>query len=193
MIKSKEAKRSLILCLIASPIFLGGCGLVQQMKAHSAPDRGLYEVTAQTAAITGQEPVWARNKQEAEALQVKVSGLVRGRTLSVDTAVRIALLNNKRVQVAFADVGLSAADTWQQTMLENPKVSISLLGIAHPELGAIRAIEGMIAANILAIATRNSRLELADNQFRQAKLKAVEETLRVAGETRNAWITVVSI
>ena len=162
------------------------------MEAHSTSDRGLNEVSSQTAAITGQQPVWVRNKEDAEFLQAKVSSLVKGRTISADAAVQVALLNNKRVQVAFADVGLSAADAWQQTMLENPKVSIGLLGIAHPEIGAIRAIEGMIAANILAIATRNSRMELADNRFRQAKLRAVEETLSVAAEARTAWINAVA-
>ena len=67
-----------------------------------------------------------------------------------------------------------------------------LLTVGAPELGAFRAIEGMIANNILAMMTRERRVAIADTRFHQAQLKAIEATLALAAETRAAWITAVS-
>ena len=50
----------------------------------------------------------------------------------------------------------------------------------------------MVATNILALSTRTKRIDIADTRFRQAQLKAVFETLKLAGETRAAWINAVS-
>ena len=83
--------------------------------------------------------------------------MVQGKTISADTAVQVALLNNKGLQASYANVGLSAAEAWQQSTPENPIVSIGVLGIGAPELGAYRAIEGLIRANLLDATTRKQR------------------------------------
>ncbi len=114
------------------------------------------------------------------------------KTVDVDTAVQVALLNNRGLQASYANIGMNAAEVWQQMLPENPKVSIGILGIAHPELGLFRAVEGMIAANILSLATREKRVDIADTRFRQAQLKAAMATLTVAADTRRAWINAVS-
>lgn len=75
--------------------------------------------------------------------------MVHRKTISVDTAVQVALLNNKGLQASNANVGLSAADAWQQPTPENPVVSIGVLGVGAAQLGTYRAIEGNIAKNIL--------------------------------------------
>ena len=51
-----------------------------------------------------------------------------------ETAVQVALLNNKGLQASYAQIGLSAAEAWQQSTPENPVVSIGLLGIGAPEV-----------------------------------------------------------
>ena len=38
--------------------------------------------------------------------------------------MQIALLNNKGLQAAYADLGDAAADAWQSTMLVNPTVEV---------------------------------------------------------------------
>ena len=130
--------------------------------------------------------------EQAQDLTKRVHGIVHKKTINADTAVQVALLNNKGLQAAYAEVGMSSAEAWQQTMLVNPTVSIGVLGIAAPELGAYRAIEGMIASNILAIMTRERRVDIADTKFRQAQQSAALATLTLAAETRAAWINAVS-
>jgi outer membrane protein TolC len=67
-----------------------------------------------------------------------------------------------------------------------------VLGVGATGLGGYRAIEGLIANNILSLVTRNKRLGIADIHFRQAQLVAAEATLRVATETRHAWVEAVA-
>ena len=50
----------------------------------------------------------------------------------------------------------------------------------------------MIAANILSLATRKARVDIADTRFRQSQMRAVDATLKVANDTRRAWVNAVS-
>ena len=184
-------KARLVLPLAA--IALSGCVTDQDLAGYSAKDAGFGVVSAAVSIGTkGKDTVWIQNQQQAKAASERVQGLVHKKTINADTAVQVALLNNRGLQAAYADIGMNAAEAWQQGMLENPTVSIGLLGIGAPELGALRAIEGMIATNILALATRKARVDIADTRFRQAQMRAVDATLKVANDTRRAWINSVS-
>ena len=77
-------------------------------------------------------------------------------------------------------------------MLTNPTVGIGLTGIGTPGLEVYKAIEGVIATNILALATHSRNVAIADAGFRKAQLAAALRTLQLAAETRRAWITAVA-
>jgi len=175
-----------------SPLFVAGCVSAGDVEKYSTPYAGFSNVAAKTRQATNKQTVWIQNKKQAEVISKRVHSLVHKKRISASTAVQVALLNNKGLQAAYADIGLSAAEVWQQTMLENPKISVGILGIAQPGLGAFRSIEAVIANNILALATQNQRVDIADTRFRQAQMKAVVATLSLAAETRRAWITAVS-
>ena len=169
-----------------------GCTTADEMLSYGARDAGFSVVSATVSEAAAKEAVWIQSAGEARAAAERVRAIVHGKTIGADTAVQVALLNNKGLQAAYAEIGISAAEAWQQTMLPNPTVSIGILGIASPELGAYRAIEGMIANNILALATRKRRIAIADTQFQKAQLAAALETLRLAAATRRAWINAVA-
>jgi outer membrane protein TolC len=174
--------------LLMLPIILGGCISTEYAKRDAG-----FETVANTAgAATAKHAVWIQNKLQAQAVSDEVKGLIGKRPLDVETAVQIALLNNKGLQAAYADLGDSAADAWQSTMLINPKVSIGTSGLGVPELEAFKTIEGMIATNILALATHKKNVEIAGTRFRQARLGAAVATLKLAADTRRAWINAVA-
>jgi len=177
---------------LLSTALLAGCSTFPGAASYSERGAGFANVSTIATAATGKSTVWVQNQQQANALADEVRLLVFKKTISADTAVQVALLNNKGLQAAYAELGLSAADVWQQALLENPTVSIGVLGIASPGLGLFRAIEGIIANNILALATRDRRIDIADARFRQAQLKAANATLTLAVDTRRAWINAVS-
>ena len=173
------------------PLILGACATAIP-GAYTEPKAGLANVSNQTSASIGKRTAFAQTQAENVVLKKQVHGMVHRKTISADTAVQVALLNNKGLQASYANVGLSAADAWQQSTPENPVVSIGILGISAAELGLYRAIEGMFATNILDAKTRKQRVALADINFRSAQLGAVNDTLTLANQTRQAWINAVS-
>ena len=177
---------------LTGALLVSACASPDQVAKLSNPRAGFDTVASTAATATGKETVWIQNSAQAAANAQRVQALVYQKTISADTAVQVALLNNKGLQAAYAELGLSSADVWQQTLQPNPTVSVGVLGIGVDGLGGYRAIEGMIANNILSLVTRNQRLGVADIHFRQAQLVAAEATLRVATETRRAWVEAVA-
>lgn len=172
----------------ALPLAIAGCTTTAaSIDGISDPVTGFSTVAARTGAVTGKQAVWVQSAEEARAVGERVKSLVRKKTIGPDVAVQAALLNNKGLQAAYAEVGLSAADVWQESLLVNPRISIGMASI-----GIGRVIETAVTANILALITRPQRVAVADARFRQAQLRAAEETLRLAADTRRAWINAVS-
>ncbi len=174
---------------LALPLVLGGCVSGSEYAAKNA---GFSSVEAKTAEAVGKQTVWIQNQQHARVVSDRVKTLMGKKAIDVETAVQVALLNNKGLQAAYADLGASAADAWQSAMLVNPTVSVSLTGIGTPGLEAFKSVEGMIANNILALATRDRNIAIADTGFRRAQLNAALRTLQLASDTRRAWINAVA-
>jgi len=177
--------------ILGFPLVLGACATAIP-GAYTESKAGFFNVSNQTSAAIGKRTAFAQTQAENVALKKQVHGMVHRKTISADTAVQVALLNNKGLQASYANVGLSAAEAWQQATPENPVVSIGILGIGAAELGVYRAIEGMIATNILEAKTRKQRVALADVNFRAAQLTAVNDSLTLANQTRQAWINAVA-
>jgi outer membrane protein TolC len=175
---------------------LAGClsagELAMQTALYEDKTAGFQTVSEGTAVATGRRTVWLQNSEATRHASQEVHAMVHRKAISADTAVQIALLNNKGLQAAYADIGIDAADVWQQILPENPVVSVGILGIAAPEVVLFRALEAMIVTNLQAMMTRERRVDIATTRFEQAQLKAVNETLRLAADTRRAWIRAVS-
>lgn len=176
----------------AASLLLGACASPDQVARLSDPRAGFETVRSGTSKILGKDTVMLLDAQGIEANAKRVHGLVHERTIGADTAVQVALLNNRGLQARYAELGVSSADVWQSIMQPNPVASLGVLGINASGVGAYRAIEGLIAFNLLAAFTQPDETELAELRFTQAQLQAVEETLRVAVDTRRAWVEAVA-
>jgi outer membrane protein TolC len=176
-----------IVAVVTIPLIVAGCATNGALDGISDPMAGFTTVAARAGAVSGTETVWVQSSEEARAISERVKSLVQKKTIGPDVAVQVALLNNKGLQVAYAEIGLSAADVWQETTLVNPTISVGMVGV-----DPVKTIEGAVISNILALATRERRVAVADARFRQAQLRAAEETLRLAADTRRAWINAVS-
>ncbi|NRQ16863.1 TolC family protein [Ensifer sesbaniae] len=174
---------------IGLPLVLAGCATNAE---YSAKDAGFATVDAKVSTAATKKSVWIQNREQADKVNAEVKALLKRKTVDADTAVQIALLNNKGLQAAYADLGDASADAWQATLFLNPTVSIGTTGIGTPELQAYEAIEGLVTTNILALLTRDKNIAVADARFRQAQLTAALSTLQLAAETRRAWIETVA-
>ena len=177
-----------LISTLVLPIFATGC----VSTGYSAKDAGFANASARGSEATGKQTVWVQNRQQAEQTRERVKALMAKKTIDVETAVQVALLNNKGLQASYADLGDSAADAWQTQLSVLPSFSVGLSGIGTPGLEAYRVLEGAIAANILALATYDKNIKLAETRFRQAQLNAALETISLASETRRACINAVA-
>ncbi|KKZ85101.1 copper resistance protein [Rhizobium phaseoli] len=179
-----------LVTVLAVPLILSGCVTGAE---YSSKQAGFASVADKTAIVTTKQTVWIQNQNQARSAAAQVKRLLaKNKVIDVETAVQIALLNNKGLQAAYADLGDSAANAWQSTMFINPTVAIGTTGMGTPELQAFKTIEAMITTNMLALATRNRDVAIADTRFRQAQLTAAVKTLQVAADARRAWIGTVA-
>ncbi|MFO6463443.1 TolC family protein [uncultured Jannaschia sp.] len=183
--------RLLKMSAIVLPFALGACATTLP-AGITASGAGFGLVASKTQGATGKRTVWVQNAAQAREVAESVHAMTHRRTISADTAVQVALLNNRGLQAAYADIGISAAEVWQQATPENPIVSVGLLGIGAPELGLFRALESVVAVNLLDAPTRRRRVAVAQADYQRAQMQAVVDTLTLAAQTRTAWIDAVA-
>ncbi|MCK5931038.1 MAG: TolC family protein [Fulvimarina manganoxydans] len=172
------------LAAVCVPLVLSACVSATE---DFETDLGFSLVAGQTAQRLGKEAIWVQDPAQAAAARTRVDALLASRYVGVDAAIQVAVLNNKRLQANYADVGLSVADLWQEGLLANPTISVGYSGI-----GVGRTIESVVAANLTRLLTRERRLDVAEVRVLQAQLQAVDATLALAAETRRAWIEAVA-
>lgn len=170
--------------ILVLPIVISGC---VSADGNFEPRAGFDRVSRETSAKLGKETVWVQDKAASDRVRARVRSLVHKKTISAETAVQVALLNNRGLQAAYADVGMAVTDLWQEGMPKNPWI-----GIGFSQLGVARTVEGVIVANVVDLFTRERRLDTAAGEVATAQLEAVERTLGVAAEARTAWIEAAS-
>ncbi len=164
---------------LAAVALLSGC------KSLS-PDGGMGMVALVAGQSLNKDVVRVSSTDAAAHAQAKVSRLMHA-PLSADAAVQVALLNNPGLQAAYNRLGVAEAITVQASRPPLPVFSLERVSDAV-ELD----IERKIIGSILALAVWPSRSKIAGVRFEQAQLEAAEETLRLAAETRRAYIRAVA-
>jgi outer membrane protein TolC len=171
------------------PLFPGmvtGLAVLLTGCAGFSPDGGMGAVQDIAGSELGKDVVALRTPDDAEAARGAVKRLLR-RPLTADAAVQIALLNNRDLQAAYSELGISEAALVKASLPPNPTFSVS--DIAG---GGAFEFERVVVVSILALATLPARAEIAGDRFHQAQLKAALETLRVAAQTRRAYYQAVA-
>lgn len=164
---------------LALALGLTGC-------ASLPPDGGMDAVQVFGGDAIGKSVLAIRSGEEAVAARAIVDKLL-ARPLSADDAVQIALLNNRELQAAYNQLGISEAQMVQASLPPNPTFTIERIAGA----GSVE-IEARVIGSILALLTLPARAQIASDRFKQAQLQAAEATLRVATETRRAYYRAIA-
>lgn len=166
---------------------LGSIGVILSLSgcANFSPDGGMETVQSIATAELGKDVGRIRSDADEAEAHARVRALMRV-PLSVESAVQIALLNNRGLQASFAELAATEAESVEASLPPSPKVSLARL-VATREL----EIERQVVVNVLGLLTLPRRRELAEGRFVQAKLRAAEATLRLAAETRRAYYRTV--
>src|ERR1700687_2579612 len=167
------------LAALLSTLALPGC-------ATFSPDGGMTVVAKVAGETLKKDVVSIRTTDDAEGARNAVQRLLR-RALTVDTAVQIALLNNRGLQASYNELALAEATLVQDSLPPNPTFSISRIS----GNGAVES-ERQVIGDILALATLPFRSEIARQRFQKAQLRAAEETLRLAADVRRTYYRAVA-
>lgn len=154
--------------------------------AHFSPDGGMLFVEEQAGAALGTEVVKIRSAEDAAAVDARVHALL-AEPLTAEAAVQIALLNNRGLQAAYNELGISEAQMVEASLPPSPAFTISKLFTT----GQFE-IERQIVQNVLGLLTLPRRREIAEDRFHQAQVRAVEATLRAAAEAQRAYYRAVA-
>lgn len=172
-------KNPAVVAALLSTLALSGCGTF-------SPDGGMTVVANVAGETIKKDVVSIRTEDDADWAKSAVQDLLR-RSLTVDAAVQIALLNNRGLQASYNELALAEADLVQESLPPNP--TFSIFRIAGN--GALEA-ERQVVGNILALSTLPFRSEIARQRFQKAQLRAAEETLRLAAEVRRTYFRAVA-
>ena len=124
--------------------------------------------------------------KDPQATQVAVGELLKG-PITAEAAVRIALLNNPGLQASLATLGVSDADRVQMGRMPNPHFSIG-----QTTAGNTLEIERVLRFDVIGLLTLPWKAQWAGQQHEVAKLMAAQDIIKLAADTRKAWITAVA-
>ncbi|MDP3412417.1 MAG: TolC family protein [Polaromonas sp.] len=157
---------------------LAGC-------ASLSPDGNQTDINTLTAGKTAGINAPVGRGDSAETRE-EVARLLAG-PLSAESAVRIALLNNPGIHASMAALGISDADRVRAGTLPNPHFSIGRF-----VEGRKVEIERGIGFSVIGLLTLPWRAKYQSQQHEVVKLQAAQEVVKLAADTRKAWITAVA-
>ena len=175
----QKATRSKPLAIVLSALVLTGC-------ATFSRDGGLDAVSAITTERTGHPVQREKSADDAAATQATIRQLLAD-PLTPDSAVRIALANNKGLQAAFAELGIAEARLVQAGRMRNPGYSFGRL-----RGGDEVEIDRSIMFDLVGLLTLPLRSSIEDGRFEQARLQAAALAVGLAADTRRAYFTAVA-
>jgi outer membrane protein TolC len=176
---ARRSRRASIAGVISGLLLLGGC-------ANFSTDGGMASVKSEVGGELNKDVVKIGTEAEAAATKARVQGLLK-KQQTVESVVQIALLNNRGLQAAYNELGISEAQMVEASLPPSPTLSLSRL-VATGQL----EIERQILQNVLGLLTLRPRKEIAEAKFTQAKVRAIEATFRTAAEARRAFFRAIA-
>lgn len=167
----------ILLLAAAIMALLTGC-------THVPRDGDFWEVERLVGERIPQRVHWYQGGEEDEQVKVALDSLLK-EPLTAQSAVQIALLNNRRLQSEYEDLGIAQADLVQAGLLSNPVLFAS---IRFPKGGAGgNNVEFDLAKDFLDILLRPARKRIAETEFTRAKLRVANAVLDLAAEVQTAF------
>ena len=166
------------LSVLGLAMLLGAC-------ATLAPDGDLAALEDLTRGKTA--GVTARPASGVSAQAKQAIDDLLATPLTVEAAVRIALLNNPQLHASMATLGISDADRVQAGRPPNPH-----LAIGRFTEGAKVEIERWLKFDVLGLLALPWRAQWAGQQHELARLQAAQDIVRTAADTRRAWVRAVA-
>ena len=175
------ASRAARLAGVLAALALGAC-------ASPDPD-GSFDAMRQSARPhlgAGVELAWAREPAAQQRIDERVAQLL-SQPLGREEAVQVALLNNRGLQAAFAELGLTDAQVAQAGRLPNPGFSFGRV-TRGDEVELERGLHLDLARLLVLPLIRQQEAR----RLAQVQAQVAIQVLALAADTRKAWVEAVA-
>jgi cobalt-zinc-cadmium efflux system outer membrane protein len=163
-------------------------GLVVTGCATVPKDAGFSDVERMMAERGAPRVHWLRGGEEDRRVEERLRELLKG-PLTVDSAVEVALLNNRELQAVYEDLGIAQADLVQAGLLRNPTLSAS---VGFPNVVAPTGLTFSVVQEFIDLFSLPLRKKVARAEFERQKFRVAHEVWRLAGEVREASLELVA-
>jgi len=160
--------------------------LVMTIPAGSAREKeGAFQGVQQSVQErSGKTVRWEEDQAAHEQALQEVRQLLR-KPLTVDTAVQIALLNNRSLQATFEEIGLSTADLIDAATFPNPRFDLAIRFPDKPPSGTY--IDYGAAIDFLSIIMIPLKKQVAKVQLEATALRVADTTLELVLQVKSAF------
>ncbi|CAB3803502.1 hypothetical protein LMG28614_05835 [Paraburkholderia ultramafica] len=159
--------------------FLAGCTTFSR-------DGGFNTVSTVASERLGKDAVLVKTDEDRETVAKRTQELL-SKPLSMDDAVQIALLNNRGLQASYGELGISEADLVQAGRLPNPGFMFS-----RTQGNGSLSINRTFTLGLMSVLTMPLATRIESRRFEQTKLLAADAMLKVAADSRRAYINAVA-
>lgn len=154
--------------------------------ASFSPDGGMDKVAALSRERTGQGVAAQRTQADADAAAARSAEILKA-SLTADTAVELALLNNAGLQASLAELGIAEADLVQAGRLRNP-----VFGFGRLAGGGALEIDRSLMFDLLGLLSMPAATKVQQRHFEQVQLEAAQATVNLATQARLAYFNALA-
>ncbi len=162
-------------CTLVLALVAGGCASVDSGQSLSSVQRQLADRVEGSVG-------WDPDRQDARAALARLLA----EPLTAESAVRIALVNNRRLQADLARLGIAQADLVEAGLLENPTLS---LGLLYGDAGTIT--EAGVVQDLVGLVSLSVRRKIAGAHAERTIAQTSQQVLDLAAAVQTQYFTVV--
>lgn len=180
--------RAAALLVIALPIGTG-CAVRSQDDVVKSLDQSLQQRVGVSAP-------WNPTGSETPEAGATTRELL-AQPLTVDAAVRVALLNNRNLRAAYEELGIAHAELQQAALAPNPELEGSVRFPSDTEIPGdplaprVSTIDLDVSLDVLSIGLIGSRKKLATAQLEKAQWLALETAVDLVAQVKSAHYEMV--
>jgi outer membrane protein, heavy metal efflux system len=133
---------------------------------------------------TGKQVEWQKDVEARDRIREAIRGMLR-LTLTADSAIQVALLNNRELQATFEEIGIANADLIEAGLLKNPIFAGDARFPNRAPSGT--DIEMAIAQEFFDLLVIPLRKKVAAVQLAKTKLRVGDAILKLAAGVKAAF------
>lgn len=170
--------------LALSAVLLIASGLAGCASLDARP--AFHDVQSGVADRTGEIVQWNTGSDEDAAVAAKVRAMLADE-LTLDKAVQIALLNNRRLQGVYEQLGVAQANLVQAGLLKNP-IFDAELKFPDSVSGTRAVLEMAVIQDFMDIVMIPLRKRLAEAQLEATKARVTAAVLDLTSKVKVAFV-----